>query len=115
MSTEEPGPEITGDGAGDVAMVESADLAPPSDAVDNVNGTKESHVEVEIAETRTSFSTYLTSPVVTLIVGSGDDGPTVITAHQALLTQSPYFRAICDAFEDRESVSPPSMRVPIAR
>lgn len=52
---------------------------------------------------RTSFVKFLTSPVVTLIVGSGETG-TVLTAHQSLLTQSPYFEEACAEFVDDDSV-----------
>ncbi|KAK7751801.1 hypothetical protein SLS62_006287 [Diatrype stigma] len=49
------------------------------------------------AEPRTTFISYLTSPVVTLIVGSGEN-ETILTAHQALLVQSPFFAEACAAF-----------------
>ncbi|KAI1781302.1 hypothetical protein F4818DRAFT_398670 [Hypoxylon cercidicola] len=48
---------------------------------------------------RTQFITYLTSPVVTLVVGNGE-GETILTAHQALLTLSPFFSDACAAFTD---------------
>ncbi|KAI1085544.1 hypothetical protein F5B20DRAFT_518775 [Whalleya microplaca] len=48
-------------------------------------------------EPRTTFITYLTSPVVTLLVGSGET-ETILTAHQGLLTQSPFFADACAAF-----------------
>ncbi|KAL7626456.1 hypothetical protein AAE478_003228 [Parahypoxylon ruwenzoriense] len=50
-------------------------------------------------EPRTNFISYLTSPVVTLLVGSGEL-ETILTAHQALLTQSPFFSDACAAFTD---------------
>ncbi|KAI1640990.1 hypothetical protein F4809DRAFT_588307 [Biscogniauxia mediterranea] len=50
-------------------------------------------------EPRKSFITYLTSPVVTLLVGS-EDTETILTAHQALLVQSPFFADACAAFAD---------------
>ncbi|KAI1325199.1 hypothetical protein F5Y16DRAFT_276472 [Xylariaceae sp. FL0255] len=50
-------------------------------------------------EPRVPFIDYLTSPVVTLIVGSAETA-TILTAHQALLTQSPYFAEVCAAFAD---------------
>lgn len=59
---------------------------------------------VEPEPARILFIDYLTSPIVTLIVGSGDR-ETFLTAHQALLVQSPYFKAQCDAFTDDGSVS----------
>lgn len=59
---------------------------------------------VEPEPARIPFIDYLTSPVVTLIVGAGEQ-ETFLTAHQALLVQSPYFKAQCDAFTDDGSVS----------
>lgn len=54
---------------------------------------------------RIQFISYLTSPVVTLVVGAGDT-ETILTAHQGLLTQSPFFSDACAAFTDDGSVSP---------
>ncbi|KAI1867727.1 uncharacterized protein JN550_006868 [Neoarthrinium moseri] len=50
-------------------------------------------------EQRIQFVDYLQSPIVTLIVGDGG-ASTVLTAHQALLTQSAYFADACAAFSD---------------
>ncbi|KAI2465538.1 hypothetical protein F4781DRAFT_408930 [Annulohypoxylon bovei var. microspora] len=50
-------------------------------------------------EPRTSYISYLTSPVVTLLVGSGES-ETLLTAHQGLLIQSPWFSDVCAAFTD---------------
>ncbi|GAP87798.1 putative UPF0092 membrane protein [Rosellinia necatrix] len=47
----------------------------------------------------TTFISYLMSPVVTLIVGSAEN-ETILTAHQALLIQSPFFADACAAFAD---------------
>jgi hypothetical protein len=52
---------------------------------------------------RVSFIQYLTSPVVTLLVGSGDN-ETILTAHQSLLTQSPFFAEACAEFASDGSV-----------
>ena len=41
---------------------------------------------------QTIFLDYLRSPIVELMVGSGDD-TTLLTAHQALVVKSPYFAA----------------------
>lgn len=41
---------------------------------------------------QTIFLEYLTSSIVELMVGSGDDA-TLLTAHEALVSQSPYFAA----------------------
>lgn len=51
------------------------------------------------SDPRTTFISYLTSPVVTLIVGSAEN-ETILTAHQALLIQSPFFADACAAFAD---------------
>lgn len=59
---------------------------------------------VEPEPARVPFVDYLTSPVVTLIVGKDND-ETILTAHQALLTISPHFKALCDNFTDDGSVS----------
>jgi hypothetical protein len=60
--------------------------------------------EEEPASERTSFISYLTSPVVTLIVGEGEN-ETILTAHQALLALSPFFKEACAQFSDDGSVS----------
>jgi hypothetical protein len=52
---------------------------------------------------RITFVQYLSSPIVTLLVGSGDK-ETILTAHQGLLTQSPYFAEACAEFADDGSV-----------
>lgn len=59
---------------------------------------------VEPESARVPFADYLTSPVVTMIVGKGDS-ETILTAHQALLTLSPFFKGVCDNFTDDGSVS----------
>ena len=64
----------------------------------------EGEAEEEPVPARTSFISYLTSPVVTLIVGAGED-ETILTAHQALLVLSPFFRDACAQFSDDGSVS----------
>ncbi|KAK0703248.1 hypothetical protein B0T26DRAFT_744221 [Lasiosphaeria miniovina] len=48
---------------------------------------------------RVTFLQYLTSPIITLLVGSGDN-ETILTAHQGLLTESPFFSAACAEFLD---------------
>jgi hypothetical protein len=52
---------------------------------------------------RITFTEYLSSPIVTLLIGSGDS-ETILTAHQGLLTQSPYFAEACAEFADDGSV-----------
>ncbi|KAF3000335.1 hypothetical protein E8E14_001140 [Neopestalotiopsis sp. 37M] len=50
-------------------------------------------------EQHIQFIDYLKSPMVTLLVGDGDKSA-ILTAHQALLEQSPYFADACAAFND---------------
>lgn len=47
---------------------------------------------------------YLKSPIIELLVGQGND-QTLLTAHQALLTKSPFFEKQCEDFSDEDSVS----------
>ena len=89
----------SGPAAGDVEMAEGGD---------DETGTNAHHGDLPFAEggdvpPRTSFISYLTSPLVTLIVGSGHN-ETILTAHQGLLVRSPYFAEACAAFSDDGSV-----------
>jgi len=58
---------------------------------------------------RVSFAQYLATPIVTLLIGSGDN-EVVLTAHQGLLCQSTYFAEQCAEFSHDGSVSPHSLR-----
>ncbi|KAL2270527.1 hypothetical protein VTJ83DRAFT_2711 [Remersonia thermophila] len=53
----------------------------------------------EKVPSRVSFLQYLATPIVTLLVGSGEN-LTILTAHQGLLVRSPYFEAACAEFAD---------------
>ncbi|KAI0392922.1 hypothetical protein F5Y17DRAFT_332258 [Xylariaceae sp. FL0594] len=77
---------------GDVEMIEGEE-------VESGTGPVLPFAEGGETEPRTSFTSYLMSPVVTLIVGSGEN-ETILTAHQGLLTQSPFFAQACAAFAD---------------
>jgi hypothetical protein len=55
--------------------------------------------EEETAPARPSFANYLASPIVTLVIGS-EPASSVLSAHQGLLEQSPYFATACSAFVD---------------
>jgi hypothetical protein len=68
-------------GEGEGADVDSGDIGGPAGEDD-----------AEPLNPQTIFLDYLKSPIVELVVGSGDEA-TLLTAHQALLTQSPYFTA----------------------
>jgi hypothetical protein len=73
---------------------------------ENIDETALGIVETEVVEPRITFANYLMSPIVTLLIGSGDQA--ILSAHQGLLTQSPYFKDICDAFAEDGSVSKPT-------
>ncbi|PGH17984.1 hypothetical protein AJ80_04605 [Polytolypa hystricis UAMH7299] len=45
------------------------------------------------------FINYLKSPIVELVVGKGDD-QTILTAHQAVLTTSPFFHEVVALFDE---------------
>ncbi|GJD05300.1 BTB/POZ-like protein [Colletotrichum higginsianum] len=55
--------------------------------------------ENDPVEPRTTFVSYLSSPVVTLLVGQGES-EAIVTAHQALLVKSPFFKEACAQFSD---------------
>ncbi|KAI0602953.1 hypothetical protein F4775DRAFT_598127 [Biscogniauxia sp. FL1348] len=93
--------EITNPG-GDVEMGEgegAGDDPRGSGPGAAVEGAELPFAEGGETEPRKSFISYLTSPVVTLLVGS-EDTETILTAHQALLVQSPFFADACAAFAD---------------
>jgi hypothetical protein len=74
----------------------------------NADETALDTVEAEVAKPRITFANYLMSPIVTLVIGSGDQS--ILSAHQSLLTQSPYFKDICDRFV--EDGSPRQIELP---
>ncbi|KAK0630963.1 hypothetical protein B0T17DRAFT_487465 [Bombardia bombarda] len=82
------------------ADIEMTETAAEGDA--NANGAELPFAEdgpEEPASPRVTFLRYLTSPIVTLLVGSGDT-ETILTAHQGLLVQSPFFADACAEFAD---------------
>ncbi|KAK6703875.1 hypothetical protein SNK05_007821 [Fusarium graminearum] len=106
---------------GDVEMTETTqntrETAPENTQDDTKNGEGENEnadetalelAEPEVAKLRIAFANYLMSPIVTLLIGSGDQS--ILSAHQGLLTQSPYFKDICDTFV--EDGSPRQIELP---
>ncbi|KAF4989685.1 hypothetical protein FGRMN_8954 [Fusarium graminum] len=97
---------------GDVEMSEqnTQETAPENTQEGEENGddTELPFADTQIAEPRVTFANYLMSPIVTLLIGSGDQS--ILTAHQGLLMQSPYFKDICDAFV--EDGSPRQIELP---
>lgn len=101
MPTDEPHEE-SAEPTGDVEMTETQNTQ-DGEEQENPNGSELPFADTEIAEPRVTFANYLMSPVVTLLIGSGDQS--ILTAHQGLLAQSPYFKEICDRFVEDGSVS----------
>ncbi|RDW65333.1 hypothetical protein BP5796_10025 [Coleophoma crateriformis] len=56
-------------------------------------------VPEEEIHTRTTYVDYLKSPIIGLLVGQGEE-QCLLTAHQALLVQSPWFAEACSKFSD---------------
>jgi len=87
--------QVNGDAAAGDADAEGATAA----GEEAGEAAAEEEREPTPVPTRASFATYLSSPVVTLVVGGGDSEETKeqlqLTAHQGLLTQSPYFATLC--------------------
>ena len=99
--------ELPANPGGDVEMTDGA-AAESTEATQGETipeGSEKPAAEGEPANTRTSFVSYLVSPIVTLSIGSPEESQTLLTAHQALLEQSPYFAEICGTFADDGSVS----------
>ena len=97
---------------GDVEMTETNTQETPAENSQDVEGEQVENADEttltateEVVEPRVTFANYLMSPIVTLLIGSGDQS--ILSAHQGLLTQSPYFKDICDAFVEDGSVSTP--------
>ena len=67
---------------------------------------QEELIEAHDVPARVTYIDYLRSPVIGLLVGQGPD-QAFLTAHQALLVQSPYFKEACAKFADDLPVSTP--------
>ncbi|CAI4217611.1 unnamed protein product [Parascedosporium putredinis] len=86
--------------AGDTEMTEVQDAA--GDAGENGAGDVANELpfaDDSVTEQRTSFMSYLMSPIVTLLVGN-DGNEAILTAHQGLLIKSPYLKEACAAFTE---------------
>lgn len=88
-----------------------ADVEMAEGAVDGETAATANGSELPFAEDgpddppapRTTFVQHLSSPIVTLLIGSSDT-ETILTAHQGLLTQSTFFAEACAEFADDGSV-----------
>jgi hypothetical protein len=102
----EPEVEISASAEPDVEMGGGADEE-SADVEDGDVGGSAGGDEVERPNPRTVFLDYLRSPIVELMVGTGNE-ETLLTAHQALLTQSPYFAdKIAELSEDTRRLNLP--------
>jgi hypothetical protein len=59
--------------------------------------------EEGVIPTRVTFVDHLRSPIVELLVGEGE-AQALLTAHQALLVQSPFFEDACSQFSNNALV-----------
>ena len=92
--------EVTGD---DVEM-DNGEAAENVEENDGETGNGMPFDGEEITEPRQTFLDYLMSPMVTLLIGSGET-QTMLTAHQALLLKSPYLSELCKSFIEDGAVS----------
>lgn len=108
----DPAPDTEMTGAEAAETTEVAETSGPAEGAE-AQQSAEASAELPFAEeqeeeeqARQTFADYLSSPVVSLLVGKlGEEK--VLTAHQALLVKSPYFRDVCATFADDGSVSFP--------
>jgi hypothetical protein len=89
---------------GNEVMVEIDASGAGADNGDHENGLPFQEEAMEDAPVRVTYIDYLRSPVIGLLVGQGDE-QALLTAHQALLTSSPWFADACAKFSDEVSVS----------
>jgi len=89
-------------------MATSGDPVVEVEAIDaftiDENGLPFQEETMEDLPARVTYIDYLKSPVIGLLVGQGDE-QALLTAHQALLVQSPWFADACARFGDEVSVS----------
>lgn len=89
---------------GDVEMEETSENVQDVRENESTIGRVDISVETEDDKpiNKSTFLDFLTSPVVTLLIGK--DQQTILRAHQALLSQSPYLDGICQTFVSDGSV-----------
>ena len=80
------------------------EMAEVEETTEGAEGSAEASAELPFAEepveeARQTFMGYLMSPVVSLLVGQAGSEQ-VLTAHQALLSKSPYFKEACASFAE---------------
>jgi hypothetical protein len=91
--------EMTGGGV-EVIDLDTGVTAPSAENANVENGLPfQEEEEEEVVPTRVTFVDHLKSPVVELLIGDGDN-QTLLTAHQALLVQCPFFEDACNQFSE---------------
>lgn len=70
---------------------------------DGENGLPVPDEEDEAIPARVTYLDHLKSPIVELAIGRDDD-QILLTAHQALLVQSPFFENACAQFDSNSAV-----------
>ena len=93
--------QMSGDGQ-PVVEILAAGTADEVENGDN-NGLPFQEENMDDVVARVTYIDYLKSPVIGLLVGQGDE-QALLTAHQALLVQSPWFADACAKFSDEVSV-----------
>ncbi|PGH14822.1 hypothetical protein AJ79_02838 [Helicocarpus griseus UAMH5409] len=94
----------------DVEMAGSTETPVETESAGVAEGAAEGEPEAAAAEggeenaqepesKQATFIDYLKSPIVELVVGSGDE-QTTLTAHQAILIASPFFKETVDKFPE---------------
>jgi hypothetical protein len=83
----------------DFAVEISSTSAEPLGGNDHHNGQLFPDSPAEDAPARVTYTQYLKSPVITLVIGHGED-QALLTAHEALLMQSPWFAETCSKFSN---------------
>jgi len=92
--------EMGGDAVVEVEAVANAEAEQNGDPEDGLPFQNE---EEEARPARITYVDYLRSPIIELNIGQGDE-QTILTAHQALLVQSPFFAEACAQFGPSTSV-----------
>ncbi|KAL2444325.1 hypothetical protein ABEF95_016625 [Exophiala dermatitidis] len=108
MADNEESIQIADSGEGDVEMgtaeegheVED-DTQEQQEGEGNVTNEQNGDSAVTTRNPRTVFLDYLKSPIVHLVVGSGDD-ETTLTAHKAILEESPFFKEKLSGLDDED-------------
>ncbi|OAX77134.1 hypothetical protein ACJ72_08571, partial [Emergomyces africanus] len=104
----EPRIEVPVESGGDVDMsglpetpVEVESTVPVEDETEAGGADREEAIVPAPESKEYTFIEYLRSPIVELVVGTGEE-QTTLTAHQAILTTSPYFKnAVTQFTSDR--------------